>query len=70
MIASKAINSKTNMCRFCKFDFATCTPEIVEFGNVKGNYNVVVCSSFITKNINGDVEIEPAPEYGVFDRVE
>ena len=48
-------SNKINMCDTCINEFATCNPEFIEFGDGKGMDNVIVCNSFITKNIGGTV---------------
>lgn len=68
MYASKAINSKINMCDKCSQNFAVCKPELIKYGNGKGNDNVIVCSSFITMRLSGDHDIHISPELGSFRR--
>lgn len=46
MRVSKAINSKVNMCDKCELCFATCKPELIEFGDGIGMDNVIVCSEY------------------------
>ena len=42
-------SNEINMCDTCINEFATCNPELIEFGDGKGMDNVIVCSSFIKK---------------------
>lgn len=69
MRASKSIDRCINMCDTCKFTFAECATEVIEFGDGVGNDNVVVCSSYMVKPFIGDIDkIILAPELGVFKR--
>lgn len=68
MIASKADNSKVNMCDFCQKSFAWCDSELIEFGDGKGNDNVVVCSEYTARRFHNNYPITGAPEYGIFQR--
>ncbi len=69
MRASVATNSKVNMCDCdCSHSFATCTPDLVEFGDGVGNDNVVVCSQYETTKLYEEIEHDMS--LGIFSRLQ
>lgn len=69
MRASKATNSKVNMCDSCMHRFSDCKQDLIEFGDGIGNDNVIVCSSYMPQVIHKhSKDIERAFELGVFKR--
>lgn len=45
----KTNDTKIHLCEKCEQDFATCRPNLVRFGNGKGNDNVIKCSAYDPK---------------------
>jgi len=69
MRASKATNSKVNMCDTCCHHFSDCKQDLIEFGNSKGNDNVIVCSSYMSQAMHKNSrDIERAFKLGIFKR--
>lgn len=48
-----AFCTKIHLCDSCVYEFATCEAKNIEFGNGKGNDNVIDCDCFN----NGDKSI-------------
>ena len=69
MRASKATNTKINMCDSCIYHFSDCKQDLIEFGNGFGNDNVIICSSYMPQAIHkNSKDIDRAFELGIFKR--
>lgn len=62
----KTTDSKLNMCGYCLHDIPTCPKAtVIEFGNGKGNDNVVACSEYVGTSLTNNIPIELDKERGI-----
>ncbi len=63
VVATKSLTD--NLCDYCKLHISTCPKaNHLEFGNGKGNDNIIECSEFIHKGGGEDYIVE-RPELGI-----
>jgi len=63
------ISNKDTLCNYCRHDFVTCPKaEYIEFGEGKGNDNVIGCSEYIPISIFNNYPIVGKPELGIFSK--
>jgi len=51
----KIKNRQDNLCSYCEFCFADCSPSHILFGDGLGNDNVIECDVFTLKGDTSDI---------------
>ena len=63
-------SNKTNLCDTCKYNFATCSPKFIIFGDRVGFDNVCSCDGFSHQEVSEKLQITNEKYSRMIDRLD